>query len=72
MVSFGSKDYTKELKLSSVQVFWARLDSFGQLGLITDPQIPSKFHNGTNDPKGLEIKIYTMMKGGGGGGDFLR
>ena len=45
------------------RVFWDRLDSFGQLSLISDPQIPSKFQNGIDDPKGLENKIYSMMKG---------
>ena len=50
-------------KMSSVQVFWARLASFGQIGLSSDPQISSKLQNGINDPKGLENKIYTMMKG---------
>ena len=45
------------------RVFWDRLASFGQLGLNSDPQISSKFQNGINDPKGLENKIYTMMKG---------
>ena len=60
---FGSKGYTKELKLSNVQVFSARLACFGQLGLISDPQISSKLQNRINDPKGLENKIYTMMKG---------
>ena len=45
--------------------FWARLATFGQLGLISDPQISSDLlQNGINDPKGLEKKIYTMMKGG--------
>ena len=43
--------------------FWARLASFGQFGLISDPHIPPKLQNGTNDPKGLENKIYTMIKG---------
>ena len=52
----------KNWKLSSVQVFWARLSNFGQLGLISDPQIYSKLQNEINDPKGLENKIYTMMK----------
>ena len=47
---------------SSVQNFWARLASFGQLGLISDAQIFSKFHNRINDPKGLDNKVYTMMK----------
>ena len=51
------------LKLSCVQGFWARLDSFGQLGPISDPQIFSKLKNGINDPKGLENIIYTTMKG---------
>ena len=45
------------------RVFWDRLASFGQLGLISDPQISSKFQNGINVRKGLEDKIYTMMKG---------
>ena len=45
------------------RVFWDRLASFGPLGLISDPQISSKFQNGINDPKGLENKIYAMMKG---------
>ena len=63
-LSFGSKDYNKELKtVECVQVFWARLACFGQLGLISDHQISSKLCNGINDPKGLENKIYTMMKG---------
>ena len=48
------------------QVFWARLASFGQLGLlICDPHISSKLQNGINDLKWLENKIYTMMKGRG-------
>ena len=42
--------------------FWARLASFGQLGLISNPQISSKSQI-LNDPKGLENNIYTMMKG---------
>ena len=36
--------------------FWARLASFGHLGLISDPLIVSKFHNETHDPKGQETK----------------
>ena len=102
-LSFGSKDYNKELKdlrdlpcvqqascleggpllwiwplylhvnqksnddelktVECVRVFWARLACFGQLGLISDHQISSKLCNGINDPKGLENKIYNMMKG---------
>ena len=53
----------KNCKLSSVQVFWTRLAFFGRLGLISDPQISSKLQNGFNVSKGLENKIYTMMKG---------
>ena len=60
---FGSKDYTKELKTVECTSFLARLACFGQLGLISDPQILSKLQNGINDPKGLENKIFTMMKG---------
>ena len=42
-LSFGSKDYNKELKtVECVQVFWTRLACFGQLGLISDHQISSK------------------------------
>ena len=53
----------KELKtVECVQVFWARLACFGQLGLISDPQIFSKLKNIISDPKGLENKIYIMMK----------
>ena len=46
-----------------MQVFWARLASFGQLGLISDPLIISKSPNETHDPKGQENKIYTIVKG---------
>ena len=42
---------------------WARLASFCHLGFISDHQIVSKFHNETHDPKGQEIKIYTIVKG---------
>ena len=51
------------MKNKSVQVFWARLASFGQLGLIIDPLIISMFPNETHDPKGQENKIYTIVKG---------
>ena len=30
--------------------------------LVSDPQISSKLQNGINDPKGIDNKIYTMMK----------
>ena len=46
-----------------MQIFWARLASFGNLGHINDPQIVSKVHNEKHDPKGQENKIYTIMKG---------
>ena len=59
---FEARITPKNCKLSSVQVSWARLASFGQLGLFSDPQISSKFQNGINDPKRLENKICTMMK----------
>ena len=42
--------------------FWARLASFGHLGLISDPLIISKFPNETHDPKGQDNKIYTIVK----------
>ena len=62
MLSFASKECTKELKLECA-IFWARLASFGNLGHISDPLIVSKFHNETHDPKGQENKIYTIVKG---------
>ena len=46
-----------------MQVFWARLASFGHLGVISDPLIISKFSNESHDPKGQENKIYTIVKG---------
>ena len=61
-VSFRSKECTKELKLECAY-FLGRLASFGQLGLISDPLIVSKFHNETHDPKGQENKIYAIVKG---------
>ena len=62
MVSLGSKDCTKELKLECA-ISWARLASFCHLGAIRDPLIVSKFHNETHDTKGQENKIYTIVKG---------
>ena len=62
MIYNSARITPKYYKLSSVQVCWARLASFGQFCLHSDPQIP-KLKNETNDPKGLENKIYTMMKG---------
>ena len=40
------------LKVQRVPVFWDRLASFGQLGLISDPLIVSKFTDGMHDTKG--------------------
>ena len=50
----------KKMKSVENKVFWARLASFGQLGIISDPKISSK---GIKDLNGLENKIHTMMKG---------
>ena len=61
-VSFGSKDCTKELK-QECAYSWARLASFYYLGVISDPLIVSKINNETDDPKGQENKIYSIVKG---------
>ena len=42
---------------------WARLASFGHLGLISDPLMVLKIHNETDDLKRQENKIYTIVKG---------
>ena len=47
----------------SVQIFWAILASFSHLGLIRDPLMVSKFHNGIHDSKGHENKINIIVKG---------
>ena len=44
---FGSKLYIKELKMWSVHVFWARLASFGHLGLISEHLMVSWFQSST-------------------------
>ena len=44
----------------SVHISWA---SFCHLGFISDPLIVSKFQNETQDPKGQENKICTVVKG---------
>ena len=44
-------------------ISWARLASFCHLGVISDPQIVSKFNDETHGPKGQENKIYTIVKG---------
>ena len=63
MVSFLNKEYTKELKICSVRVFWPVLASLSNLGLSVDHLMVSKFHNGIHDPKGQENQIYTIVKG---------
>ena len=56
-------DYTKELKTDESSRFLGQANRFRLKGLISDPQISSTLQNGINDSKGLENKIYTMMKG---------
>ena len=46
---------------TSVHISWARLTSFCHLGVISEPLIVSNVHNETNDPKGQEKKIYTIV-----------
>ena len=46
----------------SVHIFWARLASFGHLGISSDPLIVSKYHNEAHGPK-VKKKIYTIVKG---------
>ena len=46
-----------------MHISWAKLASFGHLGLVSDPLIVAKFHNESHDPKGQENKIYTIVKG---------
>ena len=67
----GFDQRTENCRVYKVQVFWARLISFGRLSLISDPQTSSKLQNGINNPKGLENKIYTMMKGQGDNGCLM-
>ena len=40
----------------------SRLTSFSALGLISDPLIVSKFHNGNHGPKGKENRLYFESK----------
>ena len=56
----GAKHASKNWN-QSVHIFWARLASFGHLGLISDPLIVSKFNNETHDPKGQENKTYIIV-----------
>ena len=57
-----AKNALKNLN-ESVQIILAKLASFGHLGLSSDPLIVFKFHNETDDPKGQENKIYTIVEG---------
>ena len=50
------------MKVYSVQVFWARLSSFSLLCLTGGPLTVSNFNNRIQDSKGLDNKIYTIMK----------
>ena len=60
------KGYPLEAKTApknqSVHISWARLARFCHVGVISDPLIVSKFHNKTDDSKGQENKIYTIVK----------
>ena len=55
-LTFGNKENAKEMKVQSVQFFWARHASFGILGVISDPN-GFKFLKRIHDPKGHENKI---------------
>ena len=58
------KGYPLEAKIHRrTETRECKFSSFGHLGLISDPLIISKFPNETNDPKGQENKIYTIVKG---------
>ena len=50
------------MKVWSVDFFWARLASFGHLGLISDHLMVSKLYNGIHDCKGQVNTIYTAVK----------
>ena len=64
VVSYEQK-YVHEVLVNCLvkHISWARLASFCHLGFISDPLIVSKFQNETQDPKGQENKIYTIVKG---------
>ena len=53
-LSFGSKEYIKELKVNSVQILWAILVNSSDLGLIIDPLMVSKFQVFID---GIDMKI---------------
>ena len=52
MLSFGSKECTKELKLECAFFFLGQTSLFRPLDPISDTLIVSKFHNVIHDPKG--------------------
>ena len=60
MLSFGSKERTKEPKLECAY-FWARLASFGHLGLISDPLIVSEFPSSTMKPMISKDKNHCVV-----------
>ena len=53
------KNVLQNLKVQSVRIFCARLASLCHLGLISDPLIGSKFHNGIHDSK--EVKPLSQL-----------
>ena len=59
---FGSKDWTKELKLECAY-FLGQTSYFPPFRPHQWPSNSTKFHNETHDPKGPENKIYTIVRG---------
>ena len=58
MLSVGSKECTKELKLECAKFL-------GHLGLISDPLTDSNFHNETHDPEGHDKRNLHYREGQG-------
>ena len=52
---------TLRTEVQCVQVFWARLARYGQLGLTSDLRVVSKFHTKIHGPKGQESTICTLV-----------
>ena len=57
----GSRDYSKDPKMLSVQVFWTRLASFGQLGIINWFQSSTMECMTTKDKKKIHV-ICTILE----------
>ena len=56
--AFGSNEYTHQrTERIKCTTCWAKLASFGHLGLISDPLIVSRFTNGIHDFEGQENNI---------------